>query len=498
MQKIKTMIVLLFAVLMASSLFAQGPHHNSSHHGLWPDSLQTITVTGTVMVDTTFFHPLYYLDENNDGNADYHLAFGPFWYEPESGATRPEANETVTIVGTIHGHMLPPTLMVFEIDGLTWREPVQYGMHGWNGDPLWNVFGDTVTVTGVVMVDTTYFYDHYFLDVDNDTLPEYKLGFGPPWYEPTSGATRPQDGETVSLFGRLHSMMGIDLLSVYKINGLEWRPLDQPAPWGGTWMHRNHSDTSFAYCVTDSTNWIGFAPGHMGMGMMWPNSVFVQFWEIHPDSLPGIHNDEYFKGFYMNVQDPSGLGMMDGRFGGRHGMMQFQKEQQFQFHYYDDELEEMGLSEDGMIVKYWDADMLQWRSVSSVSIDQQSNIVTFTSSDLSNYYTLSATASVTGVDESTAETVPTEFVLQQNYPNPFNPSTTIRFEVPVQSQVQLSVYNLLGQRIAVLLNENKAAGVYAVQWNGQDDHGRTVSSGIYLIKLDAGSQTQIRRMTLLK
>jgi len=334
--------------------------------------------------------------------------------------------------------------------------------------------------------------------VDNDSLAEYKLGFGPSWYEPASGATRPQAGETVTVFGLVRNMMGIDLLSVYKINGLEWRPLNQPAPWAGGWIGRNHSDTSFAYCVTDSANWIGFAPGHMGMGMMWPSSMFVQFWEIHPDSLPGMHNGEHFKGYFMNAQDPSGMGMMDGRFGGRHGMMQFQREQQFQFHYYDDELEDMGLAEDGMMVKFWDENSQQWRTVTSVSVDQQSNTVTFKSSNLSNYYTLSAPTSVTGVEESAGETAPAAFVLAQNYPNPFNPSTTIQFKLPVQSQVQLSIYNLLGQRIAVLLDENKSAGVYTVQWNAQDDSGRPVSSGIYLIRLDARNQTQIRRMTLLK
>ncbi|NIR51747.1 hypothetical protein GWO43_24535, partial [candidate division KSB1 bacterium] len=123
-------------------------------------------------------------------------------------------------------------------------------MHGWNGDPFWDTQGDTLTVTGVAMVDTTYFYHQYFLDTDNDSIPEYKLGFGPPWYEPESGATRPQDGETVTVFSRVHGLPGTEMLSVYQINGLEWRPLDEPAPWAGSWMHREHSDTTYAYCVT--------------------------------------------------------------------------------------------------------------------------------------------------------------------------------------------------------------------------------------------------------
>lgn len=493
--------IFVMAHWMTGSVFAQGPHHNNSHHGLWPDSLEMITVAGTVIIDSTFLHPTYYLDGNGDDNADYHLSFGPWWYEPESGATRPDAGERVTIVGAVQDHMTPPTLIVFEINGVRWREPVGYGRHGWNGDPFWDEQGDTLTVTGMVLVDTTYFYQHYFLDTDGDSIPEYKLGFGPPWYEPENGATRPQGGETVTVFGRVHEMTGINLLSVYVINGLEWRPLNEPAPWAGMWMLRNHADTSYAYCVNDSANWIAFPPGHMGHGMggmMWPDSAFVQFWVIHPDSLPGNHDDKHFMGFYLNVHDPSGNGMMAGQFGGHPGRMRFQTEHQFQFHYYDENLAEMGLPEDGLMMKYWDEETQQWMNVSGLSVNTQTNTVTFISSDLSNYYTLAAPAAVTDIEGATTGSNPTEFILQQNYPNPFNPSTTIRFELPVQSHVQLSVYNLLGQRIAVLVDDIKAAGVYTVQWHGKDTSGRQVSTGIYLVKLEAVDQVQIRRMTLLK
>ena len=494
-----TILISLF-LLIANSAFTQGHHHNGPHHDLWPDSLETITVTGSAIVDSSFFHPMYYLDENGDGAPEYHLAFGPWWYEPGSGATRPIDGETVTITGALQDHISPPTLIVFEINGLTWREPVQYGGHGWNGGHFWDDEGDALTVTGVAMIDTSYFYEHYFLDVDSDSIPEYKLGFGPPWYEPESGATRPADGETVTIFGRLHEMMGIDMLSVYEINGLEWRPLDQPAPWAGMWMHRDHSDTTYAHCVNDSAHRIGFPPGHTGHGggMMWPDSMFVQFWEIHPDSLPGGHNQEHFRGFYLNMHDPQGIGMMNGQFGGHHGMMHFQKEHVFRFHYDDEMLAAAGLSEAGMMVKYWNSDAQQWLEAAGIAIDTEGNTVTFSSGELSNYYTLSAPAVVTGVEDSPAGIVPGEFILHQNYPNPFNPSTNIHFDLPQQAQVQLSIYNLLGQRIAVLIDENKPAGVYTVQWDGRNGAGKAVASGIYLMKLEAGQQVKVKRMLLLK
>lgn len=500
MKKLWTVVLTIFTFLLAGTAFAQMEHHGGGMHNLWPDSLETVTVTGTVIVDSTFFHPMYFLDENGDAVADYHLSFGPWWYEPESGATRPLDGETVTIGGQVMGNMVPSSILVFEIDGMTWREPVGYGMHGWNGDFFWDDLGDTLTATGVVMVDTTYFYDQYFMDTNNDSIPEYKLGFGPPWYEPASGATPPANGEIVTVFGRVHDMFGIDMLTVYTLNGQEWRPADQPAPWAGTWMRRNHADTSFVYCVTDSANWIGFAPGHMGMGMgmMWPDSSFVQFWEVHPDSLPGTHDAGQFRGFYLNIHDPWGMSMMGGEYGGRHGMMRFQKEHEFEFHYDDDDLARLGLSEDGIGMKYWDDAARQWQSVAGISVDTQTNTINFSTADLSNYYTLTAPSSVTGIDESADSALPSEFVLQQNYPNPFNPSTTIRFQLPEQSRVELSVYNLLGQRIADLVNEERAAGAYTVQWNGQDNSGRPAASGIYLVRLKAGGQIMIRRMTLLK
>lgn len=496
-----TTVLALVGLLISGTAFAQGWHHGRGSHGLWPDSLVTKEVTGTVIVDSTSFHPMYFLDEDNDGHADYHLSFGPWWYEAHSGATRPADGENVTIVGAILDHTQPPTLIVFEINGLVWREPVAYGMQGWNGMPFWNNRGDTLTVTGVVMIDTTYFYDHYFLDVDRDSIPDYRLGFGPPWYEPASGATRPTDGETVTVFGRVHETPGPDMLSVYAVDGLVWRPLDQPAPWAGMWMHRNHLDTTFVYCVTDSANWVGFAPGHMGHGMggmMWPDSAFVQFWEIHPDSLPGEHDGEQFRGFYLNMHDPYGMGMMGGRFGGRRGMMRFDREHRFQFHYDDEDLAATGRSEDGLTMRFWDDETQQWKEVSGVTVDKQANTVSFSSTDLSNYYALVAPATITAIQDGAGETLPSEFVLQQNYPNPFNPTTTIRFQLPVQAHVQLAVYNLLGQRIAVLLDEDRAAGVYSVQWDGKDTAGRPAASGVYLVRLAAGEQVKIKRMLLLK
>lgn len=93
---------------------------------------------------------------------------------------------------------------------------------------------------------------------------------------------------------------------------------------------------------------------------------------------------------------------------------------------------------------------------------------------------------------------PKMFALDQNHPNPFNPSTTIRYVVPSTGHVTLSVYNMLGQKIRTLVDETKSAGAWDVVWNGRNEAGQLVASGVYLYKLQAGGRTSARKMTLLK
>ena len=99
----------------------------------------------------------------------------------------------------------------------------------------------------------------------------------------------------------------------------------------------------------------------------------------------------------------------------------------------------------------------------------------------------------TSVDEEKDNTVPTNFDLSQNYPNPFNPTTKIQFSLPQASNVKLRVYNVLGQQVAELINDFKAAGTYTVDWNAQN-----LSSGMYIYRLEAGANVVTKKMTLLK
>jgi FtsP/CotA-like multicopper oxidase with cupredoxin domain len=102
------------------------------------------------------------------------------------------------------------------------------------------------------------------------------------------------------------------------------------------------------------------------------------------------------------------------------------------------------------------------------------------------------------IAETDATLAPNTYSLEQNYPNPFNPSTEIRFQIPNDEKVELNIFNSLGQKVRMLVNKNMSAGVHNVTWNGRDNFGNQVSSGIYIYKIKAGSFNQVRKMTLMK
>ncbi len=94
--------------------------------------------------------------------------------------------------------------------------------------------------------------------------------------------------------------------------------------------------------------------------------------------------------------------------------------------------------------------------------------------------------------------LPTDYELGENYPNPFNPSTTIKFALPEASNVTLEVYDSMGRRIATLMSNQLAAGRYEAQWDGRNEAGSPVASGIYLYRIKAGNFTETKTMLLMK
>jgi len=99
--------------------------------------------------------------------------------------------------------------------------------------------------------------------------------------------------------------------------------------------------------------------------------------------------------------------------------------------------------------------------------------------------------------------VPTEFSLSNNYPNPFNPSTTFRLNVPQMANVEISIYNILGEKVKTMSFENLAIGSHEITWEGKNDNGVNVASGIYLMRVKASSSSKeifsaTKRLALVK
>ncbi len=104
----------------------------------------------------------------------------------------------------------------------------------------------------------------------------------------------------------------------------------------------------------------------------------------------------------------------------------------------------------------------------------------------------------TAVEQPENGATPITFKLSQNYPNPFNPETTIDYQVAKKSYVQISVYNLMGQLVTKLVNQQQEPGEYSVAWSGSDLRGNQVPTGIYFVKMVAGSFEQLRKMTIIR
>ncbi len=111
---------------------------------------------------------------------------------------------------------------------------------------------------------------------------------------------------------------------------------------------------------------------------------------------------------------------------------------------------------------------------------------------LQNYYLISLT------DTENNTPVVNCTTLSQNYPNPFNPTTTINYSIAKEGTVELTIYNIKGQKVKTLVNERKEAGQHSIVWNGKDNTNKTVSSGIYFYSLSTGKKNMKKKMLLLK
>jgi hypothetical protein len=290
-----------------------------------PDSLEEITISGTVRVDTLNKHFNYFLDIENDGTNDFKINFGPYWYQPDSGsALRPNDGDYVEIFGLVSdccedGY---PVIIVLEINGQFWRdfyEPFwnrlnkdrkrhrnSYRNHkgfafGWLNDSL-----QIVELQGVTLLDTTAHFSHYYLDVDQDTVPDYFLNFGPPWYQPASGLQRPQEGDTVTISGALVEKNNVSIVFVFELNGEMW--VDTTGfgtQMGGGWIHRNMNQERKIKTAFDSLSYIqirqGWNDGQPKGNMNLPESLYCQILQLLPQNVPYAAGEHVFAGFEIGL-----------------------------------------------------------------------------------------------------------------------------------------------------------------------------------------------------
>jgi len=513
MMKFYQFLVLSTMLLLAAYIpgFTRGGHHGGDPGYCNPDSLIPVTVSGTAIIDSSMMHPMYYLDEDGDGDADYHLNFGPPWYEPDSsGATRPQNGDPVTIDGGLHESQMGnlPVIVVYEINGLFWRDPYDpfwtHGGHGgghhhggqhghtggWMHDSL-----EVVTVNGTALVDTTFVFEHYYLDEDSDGMPDYFLNFGPPWYQPPSGAVRPNDGDPVGIVGGLIENATLPMVIVFEINGLVWRDTTGFGHHiGGSWIHHNMTQAQHINTPFDPEDWMHVNPGwHQGGGHHggMPQSLFCQMIELFPANAPNTGNENVFAAYEIGLFDGNNTNILWHQ-GGMGGHVGFANNVNYQFHYNDIQLQGFNIDENTITAKYWNEQSNSWVEMNSAVVDPVNNTVTVSNSNVSSSVILTGTENPLSIDQGNT-LLPAEFTLDQNYPNPFNPETTIEFTLQQNAQVVLSIYNVLGQKLFEVLNGPKAAGVHQVNIDG-----RSLTSGIYFYELKVGQQSQVKKMTLNK
>ena len=123
--------------------------------------------------------------------------------------------------------------------------------------------------------------------------------------------------------------------------------------------------------------------------------------------------------------------------------------------------------------------------------------VTITKTNFTPYQGTIKVSSTAGVGEN-QDPVPLSFELSQNYPNPFNPTTQINYQIPEDEYVSLEIYNVLGQKVKTLVNQNQTAGKHTIIWEGKDNQNNELPSGTYFYKLKSNNNRETRKMLLLK
>lgn len=307
------------------------------------------------------------------------------------------------------------------------------GMHG---DSL-----EIVELTGWAIVVADSFYTHYFLDTNFDDVADYRLMFGPEWYDPGNGAQRPADGDSIWITGGLMGYSDPQPVVVYEINDLFWRtPGEGHGGHGGGGGGYPHPDSlelieTSGFAIVDTTHW-------MDMYFLDTNHDDVAEYHLNfgaPDYDPGNGATRPADGDSIDIVG----GLMDGRMG---------------------QLD--------MIIVY-EINGLYWRDPGDTTL---------------------LWLEPTGVVDPEIPQLPRSFVTAYSYPNPFNATAVISFDLRQESNVRVTIYDVLGKQMAIIADGAYPAGKSEVLVDMNNMGG----SAIYFYRVDAGGEATTGKMTLLK
>lgn len=160
----------------------------------------------------------------------------------------------------------------------------------------------------------------------------------------------------------------------------------------------------------------------------------------------------------------------------------------------------VGLLASSAVCHFW-GHVNQWTTGDEINVTSNGSFVPLLFVDNTNaefvpYWAGDAT--IAGVNSLGGGLLPIKFNLAQNYPNPFNPVTRINFDLPKRAHTTLTIFNVLGQRVATLVDEDLAPDYYEIEWSGTTDGGNQVASGIYFYRLNADEKVMTKKMMLLK
>jgi hypothetical protein len=151
----------------------------------------------------------------------------------------------------------------------------------------------------------------------------------------------------------------------------------------------------------------------------------------------------------------------------------------------------VGANESHDVIVYFNSNDLEWGNIYSCEIHVTDDLGR-------NVTVIPVTLNYNGDDFNNNNIIPLKNELAANYPNPFNPTTTIKYGLKSDSNVNLAIYNLKGQLVKTLVNKHQKAGYHKIVWNGKDNNGKTASSGVYFFRIKAGKFTSTKKMIMLK